>query len=292
MDSESTNTFYLEKAYSAQRLSHALLVKLWPNDILNPESSPIFYSAIKGLLCSESSLKSLKACDRCSSCQLFNQWINDQSYQVHPDLISISPESTQGFTVDQIRDMTRFLALKNHLSPRRVVLIHKAELLRAAHGAPANALLKVLEEPRPGHHIFLLSAHPELLLPTLRSRCQHFSLKLKSQGLELHEEWKNLSQWISRSCPPQNNSFIAPPDNESFWKERSEAIEELEESFKLLWRESTPKFAQWDNSQSRRVLDFFEGLESIIKSLRGFGNGLLHWQNLKSHALKGISWRP
>ncbi|HXK39748.1 MAG TPA: hypothetical protein VJ837_02870, partial [Candidatus Paceibacterota bacterium] len=33
-----------------------------------------------------------------------------------------------------------------------------------------NALLKMLEDPSPRTHFFLVTPHPELLLPTLRSR--------------------------------------------------------------------------------------------------------------------------
>jgi len=36
----------------------------------------------------------------------------------------------------------------------------------------ANALLKTLEEPRPGVHFILCSERPDRLLPTIRSRCQ------------------------------------------------------------------------------------------------------------------------
>jgi len=36
----------------------------------------------------------------------------------------------------------------------------------------ANTLLKILEEPSGGTHFFLVSEHPEQLLPTIRSRCQ------------------------------------------------------------------------------------------------------------------------
>jgi len=36
----------------------------------------------------------------------------------------------------------------------------------------ANTLLKILEEPSFGTHFFLVSEHPEQLLPTIRSRCQ------------------------------------------------------------------------------------------------------------------------
>ncbi len=40
------------------------------------------------------------------------------------------------------------------------------------HPEAANALLKTLEEPRPGVHFVLLSERPDRLLPTIRSRCQ------------------------------------------------------------------------------------------------------------------------
>ena len=41
----------------------------------------------------------------------------------------------------------------------------------------ANALLKILEEPPERTLFFLLSEHPNRLLPTIRSRCQHLALK-------------------------------------------------------------------------------------------------------------------
>lgn len=40
------------------------------------------------------------------------------------------------------------------------------------HPEGANAMLKTLEEPRPGVHFLLLSARPDRLLTTIRSRCQ------------------------------------------------------------------------------------------------------------------------
>ncbi|MDH5491296.1 MAG: hypothetical protein OEY14_05030 [Myxococcales bacterium] len=41
-----------------------------------------------------------------------------------------------------------------------------------AHPEGANAILKTLEEPRPGVGFILLAERPERLLPTIRSRCQ------------------------------------------------------------------------------------------------------------------------
>ena len=46
----------------------------------------------------------------------------------------------------------------------------------------ANALLKTLEEPRPGVHFILTSERPDSLLPTIRSRCQRLRFgRLPSQ---------------------------------------------------------------------------------------------------------------
>jgi DNA polymerase III delta prime subunit len=39
-----------------------------------------------------------------------------------------------------------------------------------------NALLKMLEEPSSGTHIFILTPNPDILLPTVLSRCQSVSL--------------------------------------------------------------------------------------------------------------------
>jgi hypothetical protein len=292
MASEEKEKFsYLEQAYIAGRLGHALIVKLWPHDKISSTSAPGFFKSIQALLCAKAPANSLQACEECSSCQLFRHWSDEGAYQVHPDLIFLEPENTQGYAVEQIREMARFLALKSHLSPRRVVLINKAEGLRAAHGAPANALLKILEEPRSAQHIFLLTAQTELLLPTLRSRCQQFSLKLLGHEAELDVDWNEIRSWIAKACPPVKQSFRSPPDAEAFWKDRGLALSELELAFKVLWRESLPQLGRWNREEGLRVLDFFNEFEAFLRSVRSFGNGLLQWQNIKTHALRGSLWR-
>ena len=55
----------------------------------------------------------------------------------------------------------------------RVVFIYLPELMEEE---ASNKLLKILEEPRPYTLFFLVSLHPELLLPTIRSRVQEVFL--------------------------------------------------------------------------------------------------------------------
>ena len=70
--------------------------------------------------------------------------------------------------LEQIRSVSRFLARQPVDAERGMVVIEAAEAMPEA---AANALLKTLEEP--GHGLLiLLTAAPERLLSTIRSRCQ------------------------------------------------------------------------------------------------------------------------
>jgi DNA polymerase-3 subunit delta' len=66
----------------------------------------------------------------------------------------------------------------SHQTPSRgrgkVLLIHPAQ---AMNGVTANALLKTLEEPPGSLRLILCTSDPELLLPTLRSRCQRLRVE-------------------------------------------------------------------------------------------------------------------
>jgi len=79
--------------------------------------------------------------------------------------------------VERIRELREFIEMSSHLGGRKVVLINPAERL---HVSAANALLKTLEEPSPGTLFALVSARPQQLLPTLRSRCFRLDFRVPS----------------------------------------------------------------------------------------------------------------
>ena len=75
--------------------------------------------------------------------------------------------------VDEVRKLKSFLGLTSGEQAWRVVLVDSADELNVN---AANALLKSLEEP-PARTLFvLLSAAPNRLLPTIRSRCRRLPL--------------------------------------------------------------------------------------------------------------------
>ena len=112
-----------------------------------------------------------EACGRCPACGWFAQ-------DNHPDIRHLSPGSDEDtesrekasreIKIGQVRGLAGFLSVGAHRGGRKVVLVDPADALNTP---AANALLKTLEEP-PGDTVFLLvSARPDGLPATIRSRC-------------------------------------------------------------------------------------------------------------------------
>lgn len=83
----------------------------------------------------------------------------------HPN----TSKTSTGIYIDDIRSLQQDVrAAKSHV--RTVVILRDAARMTAQ---SQNALLKLLEEPRPGLHFILETHSPATLLDTIRSRCQH-----------------------------------------------------------------------------------------------------------------------
>lgn len=114
----------------------------------------------------------------------------------HPDLILLRPEGAKReISAKAARGLQQFVSTTPSLGKGKVALIENADALNAE---SANAILKVLEEPRPSLAIILIAGNVASLLPTIRSRCVQFRLDrlglddirsiLDQQGLELAEK--------------------------------------------------------------------------------------------------------
>jgi len=181
------------------------------------------------------------ACMHCAACQ----WLSSGN---HPDLRRIRPDAlaaeegaataeqdTEGpkkapsrdIRVEQLRTLGNWFNTATHRGGWRVAVLYPA---RAMNVITANALLKVLEEP-PAHTVFLLVADaPDLLLPTLVSRCRRLPLPvpgaeqslqwLESEGIANADQWlaaaggapllaRQLAQSGSGPCPDWLAGFIS-----------------------------------------------------------------------------------
>jgi len=142
----------LRRALHSGRVAHAYLFE-------GPEGVGKHLMAValaRALFCAERN-----GCGDCIPCRKVD-------HNNHPDLTLIEPDG-QNIKIEQIRELQRTLALRPVEAPRRVCLIDQAERMNAA---AANALLKTLEEPVGDTVIVLISARPDALLTTVKSRCQ------------------------------------------------------------------------------------------------------------------------
>ncbi len=169
------------------RLPHALLIH-------GSKGTGIkhFASLVSASLLCEEPLENGKQCGNCKSCHLFIA-------KTHPELLVVQPEEeNQAIKVEQIREAVTFSQLQSHYDHRKIILIHKAEVMN---DNAANSLLKTLEEPPGETLIILTSSYPSLLPITVRSRCQ--KLKISASPREVRE-------WLEgRAEPEQVNSILA-----------------------------------------------------------------------------------
>ncbi len=100
----------------------------------------------------------------------------------HPDFFLIDCQDTEKASTEGVRSLLHSLHLKSYAGPNRVVILNNVHYLNAQ---ALNALLKSLEEPRPGTYFILVTSHPNNLLKTILSRCQIWAFHSLSEK-ELH----------------------------------------------------------------------------------------------------------
>lgn len=106
-------------------------------------------------------------CGNCRSCQLAESG-------AHPDRLGVGvPEGKREIPVESIRTLVTQATLTRSLAPFKPIIISDADAMGIS---AANALLKTLEEPPAGTVFLLVTSRADILLPTIRSRCQHLHL--------------------------------------------------------------------------------------------------------------------
>src|SRR5210317_410545 len=142
----------LSRSLASGRLAHAYLFS-------GPDGVGKRLMAIalaRAIVCHEQ-----RGCGNCLACRKID-------HQNHPDLHLLEPDGNS-IKIEQVRSFQKDLNLKPLEAPRKICLIEEADSMTV--GA-ANALLKTLEEPRGDTLLILLTAHPNRLLETIRSRFQ------------------------------------------------------------------------------------------------------------------------
>src|SRR4051794_11384265 len=102
------------------------------------------------------------ACGECTACTRIARG-------VHADVLVIEPGDSGSIKTEQVRDAIDRSAYRPFEGKRRVVVIDGADQLVLN---AQDAILKTLEEPPSASVFVLVTDRPDVLLPTVRSRCQ------------------------------------------------------------------------------------------------------------------------
>ena len=152
---------HLQRALAAGRVPHAYLFS-------GPTGAPLVDTALAlamAMNCATADVRARgEACGECDQCSKIASGI-------HPDVVTLVREgAAQIVPIENVRtQVIARLGLPPHEARTRVFIVEEAMAF-----APfaANTLLKTLEEP-PARTLFVMcTTAPELLLPTIRSRCQ------------------------------------------------------------------------------------------------------------------------
>lgn len=171
-------------------LSRSIRNKRVPHALLFQGSSGIGKVAMaiamaKAMMCQQAELY----CDACSDCKRITQLSHPDLIVIFPspknpkveDLKTIRASITKNpylrtelwakpfILIDIIRSLKKTIAMSSYENKGRVILILDAHRMTEEAG---NSLLKILEEPPQKVTIILITDKPNLLFPTIISRCQ------------------------------------------------------------------------------------------------------------------------
>ncbi|CAF0692960.1 hypothetical protein [Candidatus Methylacidithermus pantelleriae] len=139
----------------------------------------------------------------------------------HPDFFPVSPVSkTRRIRVDQIRELVRMLLLAPLRAAYKVAWIAEAERMCVGNAEAANAFLKMLEEPPANVIVLLTTTEPELLLPTILSRC----IRVQCKGGQLLPEEE--PEWIRQWWESPYTGALRAYHRVSLWSNQWEKVKE------------------------------------------------------------------
>lgn len=199
---------------------------------------------------------SIDACDTCPSC---SKIANGN----HPDIYSINPEGDAGqITVSAIRQLEESLSYKPFEGNFKIAIIDNADRLNPS---AANAFLQTLEEPSPQSILILVSSRPDMLLPTIRSRCQRINfspLPLDTMTRMLEDQFNISGHEQARQLSILSGGRLGYALNENLLDRREWSFEiframitELEED---VWedREAMDEWFDWSQLWLRDIAVF------------------------------------
>jgi len=239
----------LKKNWLSDSLSHAYLLS--GGDSLGKKKFTLEF--VKLINCEKKN-----SCGKCHACKMISK-LN------FPDLLFV--KSSSSIKIIQVRKIQEFLSYRPYTSNFKIVIVDEAERMNQN---AQSCLLKTLEEPKGNTILFLISSRPEMLLPTVSSRCESmkfFYVKKKmifdyflEKGVEKDSAEKIAD--ISFGKPGKALDFFQNPER------MEEEKEMLEKTLEVLDSDFSSRFNYAKDLDSKNDLTgFFEILQNYLRSV-------------------------
>ena len=207
---------------------------------------------VQNIFCQNKNLES-EACGKCNTCRAIQQLS-------FPDLSVVTPEERgKEIKIEQIEQLINKLSLKSYNNYYKIGIIDDAHLMNSI---AQNALLKTLEEPKGRAILILITAFPERLLSTIRSRAQ----VLKFFAVPKEEIERYLISLGANTKEAQEITFLSSGEIGraiDFYKDPSKMKvfqNYLKEIERLCWADYAERF-----QCVKRISDEVENLEGFLQ---------------------------
>lgn len=122
--------------------------------------------------------KTATFCDDCSNCRRIAK-------ELHPDLLFVREPEEDQIKIETVREICHQMEIAPIEGGPKICIIEDCHRLNTA---SSNAFLKSLEEPGANRYFILLTSNPNVLLPTILSRCIQFALRPEAKPFEQSPE--------------------------------------------------------------------------------------------------------
>jgi DNA polymerase-3 subunit delta' len=235
---------YLTKSLKNKRISGSYIFA--GPDNLGKTSLAVFFANV--LLCSAKNTQKLP-CGQCPACLSFAKYFHSHTFAgvkegdidreneeipMHSDFVLLKKGlDKKNISVEQVRQLIKFLSLSSFLGSYKIAIIKHAEELNED---AANALLKTIEEPRKQVILILIAPALEVLLPTIVSRSQIFRFtpvpneKIYEhlvKDLDISRSYAKDIAWLAQGRPALAEKLVQNKDFFNKYAERSDVAMQI-----------------------------------------------------------------
>jgi len=207
------------------------------------------------------------SCDRCSVCRR----VGGGS---HPDVWWVRPESkSRVIVIDQVREILHAMSLKPSEARTKLAIVVDADRMNPQ---AANAFLKTLEEPPGDSVLLLLSARPQNLLETIRSRCLILRFEAGPQRVP-----PGVSEWVAGFA-----GFAARPTSSLLGRYELlgrllEQLGSVRSGVEAAFKARSPSEQQFEDAEAKLREKWEEELKAVVES---------EYRRQRSEFLAGLQW--